>query len=138
MNELNFTAEAQRRRDFRITEEDVSQSSHFPLRLCASAVNFFMLVLLGLSFAACAADDKGKALYQNDFSKVEIGKLPEEMLLLDGGFAVQDVGGNKVLQLPGAPLDTFGVLFGPTEPAGLALSERVHSARKGRREPAFA
>ena len=81
---------------------------------------------------------EAKPLYQNDFSKVEIGKLPEEMLLLDGGFAVQDVSGNKVLQLPGAPLDTFGVLFGPTEPAGLALSARVHSTKKGRREPAFA
>src|SRR6187455_1582041 len=83
-----------------------------------------------------AAD--AKPLYQNDFSKGEVGKLPEEMLLLDGGFAVQDVSGNKVLQLPGAPLDTFGVLFGPTEPAGLAASARVHSTKKGRREPAFA
>src|SRR5215203_4716729 len=60
--------------------------------------------------SALAAEPR--PLYQNDFSKVEIGKLPEEMLLLDGGFAVQDVSGNKVLQLPGAPLDTFGVLFG--------------------------
>jgi hypothetical protein len=64
--------------------------------------------------------------------------LPEEMLLLDGGFAVQEVNGNKVLQLPGAPLDTFGVLFGPTEASGLALRARVHSTKKGRREPAFA
>jgi hypothetical protein len=78
------------------------------------------------------------SLYQNNFTTNEIGKLPEEMLLLDGGFAVQEVAGNKVLQLPGAPLETFGVLFGPTEAAGLAVSARVHSTKKGRREPAFA
>jgi hypothetical protein len=92
---------------------------------------------LGL-IAATGAEDQGKVLYQNDFSKGEVGKLPEEMLLLDGGFAVQNVSGNKVLQLPGAPLETFGVLFGPTEAAGLSASVRVHSTKKGRREPAFA
>jgi hypothetical protein len=94
--------------------------------------------MLALAVTAMAADDKGKVLYQNDFSKGEVGKLPEEMLLLDGGFAVQEVAGNKVLQLPGAPLETFGVLFGPTEASGLSLSARVHSTKKGRREPAFA
>lgn len=88
------------------------------------------------AWMACAAETK--PLYQNDFSKGEVGKLPEEMLLLDGGFAVQEVAGNKVLQLPGAPLETFGVLFGPTEASGLAASVRVHSTKKGRREPAFA
>jgi hypothetical protein len=96
-----------------------------------------MTLALGL-IGANGAEDRGKVLYQNDFSKGEVGKLPEEMLLLDGGFAVQDVSGNKVLQLPGAPLETFGVLFGPTEAAGLSASARVHSTKKGRREPAFA
>jgi hypothetical protein len=94
-----------------------------------------------LTFSALelrGAESGGKVLYQNDFSKGEVGKLPDEMLLLDGGFAVQEVGGNKVLQLPGAPLETFGVLFGPTESANLVVSARVHSTRKGRREPAFA
>ena len=92
----------------------------------------------GVSSLARAADGTGKVLYQNNFTTNEVGKLPDEMLLLDGGFAVQDVSGNKVLQLPGTPLDTFGVLFGPTEGANLAVSARVHSTKKGRREPAFA
>jgi hypothetical protein len=94
--------------------------------------------VFGISITARAAEDKSNVLYQNDFSKGEVGKLPDEMLLLDGGFAVQEVGGNKVLQLPGAPLDTFGVLFGPTEGANISVSARVHSTKKGRREPAFA
>jgi hypothetical protein len=94
-------------------------------------------LVFGVSPAAHAADPS-KPLYQNDFTTNEVGKLPDEMLLLDGGFAVQEISGNKVLQLPGAPLETFGVLFGPTEAFGLAVSARVHSTKKGRREPAFA
>jgi len=93
-------------------------------------------VVFGLSVFAAA--DGSKVLYQNNFEKGETGKLPDEMLLLDGGFAVQELNGNKVLQLPGAPLDTFGVLFGPTEGANIAVSARVHGTKKGRREPAFA
>ena len=103
---------------------------------------FFRAVVMAIFAASAmssfAAEDKGKVFYQNNFSTNEVGKLPEEMLLLDGGFAVQEVAGNKVLQLPGAPLETFGVLFGPTEASGLAVSVRVHSTKKGRREPAFA
>jgi len=105
--------------------------------LCLRASVAILCIILA-AVVARAAETPGRILYQNDFSKGEIGKLPDEMLLLDGGFAVQEVGGNRVLQLPGAPLDTFGVLFGPTEGANLALSARVHSTKKGRREPAFA
>jgi hypothetical protein len=60
------------------------------------------------------------------------------MLVLDGGFAVKEEGGNKFLELPGAPLETFGVLFGPTEASGLAVSARIQGAGKGRRFPTFA
>lgn len=96
-----------------------------------------MFGVWGLEFPSNAAEP-GKILYQNDFSKGEVGKLPDDMLLLDGGFAVQDVNGNKALQLPGAPLETYGVLFGPSESANVLVSARVHSTKKGRREPAFA
>lgn len=81
---------------------------------------------------------QGAPLYQNDFSKGEVGKLPEEMMLMDGGFAVQEINGNKALQLPGAPLDTYSVLFGPSKSADVSVKARVHSSKKGRREPAFA
>ena len=148
MSELIFNAKAQRRKDAKKTEESSRDSrksgalSGFqripfsaPLRLCAFAL--IPLVLTGVCLTARAADP-AKPLYQNNFSTNEVGKLPEEMLLLDGGFAVQEVAGNKVLQLPGAPLETFGVLFGPTEASSLVASVRVHSTKKGRREPAFA
>ena len=143
MSELIFNAKAQRREDARKTGEyrfvihrtvegQQVLSRPAPWRLGALALNIFVLT------CACLAADTAKPLYQNNFTTNEVGKLPEEMLLLDGGFAVQEVAGNKVLQLPGAPLETFGVLFGPTEASGLAASARVHSTKKGRREPAFA
>ncbi len=140
MNKLIFNAEMQRRRDAE-RKGGKWRAGNFslfpPLRLCASAAKWVFLSCACWSLTASAADT-AKPLYQNNFSTNEVGKLPEEMLLLDGGFAVQEVAGDKVLQLPGAPLETFGVLFGPTEASGLAVSVRVHSTKKGRREPAFA
>jgi hypothetical protein len=147
MNDRIFNAKAQRRKDAKEEESLGDLRDHrvangksiFSLvassRLCVFALNFLFIICVSL---ATQAADASKPLYQNSFTTNEVGKLPDEMLLLDGGFAVQDVSGNKVLQLPGAPLDTYGVLFGPTESAGLALSARVHSTKKGRREPAFA
>jgi hypothetical protein len=58
-------------------------------------------------------------------------------MVLDGAFAVKSDGTNKFLELPGAPLETFGVLFGPTESAGLAVTARIHGTAKGRRSPTF-
>ena len=43
-----------------------------------------------------------------------------DLLVLDGAFAVKAEGGNKFLELPGAPLDTYGLLFGPTVSANIA------------------
>ena len=78
-----------------------------------------------------------KTIYQNDFEKAAGGKVPEDLLVLDGAFAVKEEGGNKSLELPGAPLDSFGLLFGPTEGAGLNVSARVRGTARGRRFPTF-
>jgi hypothetical protein len=83
-----------------------------------------------------AADTK--ALYENNFETADIGKVPEDMLVLEGAFAVKEEGGNKFLELPGAPLETFGVLFGPTEGSGLAVQARIYGTGKGRRFPTLA
>jgi hypothetical protein len=78
-----------------------------------------------------------KPLYENNFEKAEVGKLPEGFLALDGGFVVKEEAGNKVLELPGAPLDSFSVQFGPTETADVAISARIKGTAKGRRYPTF-
>jgi hypothetical protein len=100
--------------------------------------------IVAVSLAGCAAlatslaSDKSAVLYSNNFEQVEIGQVPEDFLVLDGAFAVREMEGNKVVELPGAPLDTFGLLFGPTERYGIAVTGRVFGSGKGRRFPTFA
>jgi len=78
------------------------------------------------------------ALYSNGFDKAEAGKVPEDLMVLEGGFTIQEEAGNKFLELPGAPLETFGLLFGPTETENVSASARFYGTGKGRRFPTFA
>ena len=95
-----------------------------------------LVLLTGLALGAFA--QQAKLLYENDFEKAALDKVPDDFLVLDGQFAVKEEGDNKFLELPGAPLDTFGVLFGPTEKEGTAVSARIFGTGKGRRYPTFA
>jgi hypothetical protein len=101
-----------------------------------SAACGWALLFLFLTFHALA-DGSGKILYQNNFEKAAVDKVPEDFLVLDGDFAVKESEGNKYLELPGAPLDIFGVIFGPTTNAGVCLSARIYGTAKGRRFPQF-
>ncbi len=101
-----------------------------------TTICFELVLLIGLAFGAFA--QQAKLLYENNFEKAALDKVPEDFLVLDGQFAVKEEGGNKFLELPGAPLDTFGVLFGPTEKEGTAVSARIFGTSKGRRYPTFA
>ena len=92
------------------------------------------LFALALFAATSLAQD---AIYKNDFESAELGKTPADMMVLDGGFKVIDDNGNKVLELPGAPLETFGLLFGPTEKENRTVSARIFGTSKGRRAPTF-
>lgn len=96
-----------------------------------------------LILATCAAftlraADQPRPSYDNNFEKAEVGSLPEEFLVLDGEFTVKEEGGNKFLELPGAPLDTFGLLFGPTLTKNISATARFYGTAKGRRYPTFA
>ncbi len=86
---------------------------------------------LGLALAHAAP------LYENDFEKATVGKVPPDMLVLDGGFTVIQEGANKALELPGAPLDAFGVLFGPSVQEDINLAVRVYGTSERRRYPTF-
>lgn len=77
-------------------------------------------------------------LYQNDFEHTQVGQVPEDFLVYEGAWSVREEAGNKFLELPGAPLETFAVLFGPTETENVSLSARAFGTRKGRRFPTFA
>jgi hypothetical protein len=95
-----------------------------------------VLLILFIPFALPAAEP-AKVLYQNDFEKAELNQLPNDFLVLDGEFAVKESDGNKFLELPGSPLDTYGVLFGASTNAGVCVSARIYGTSKGRRSPSF-
>ena len=91
----------------------------------------WLVVLLALASRGYAAG------YENDFEKLTAGSVPEDFLVLDGGFTVKEEEGNKFLELPGAPLESFGLLFGPNDTVGQRVSGRILSSSKGRRSPTF-
>jgi hypothetical protein len=78
-----------------------------------------------------------KKLYENNFEKEQAGQVPSDFLVLDGAFAVKQEGNNKVLELPGTPLDSFTVQFGPAQKQDVAVSVRINGKSKGRRYPVF-
>jgi len=103
-------------------------------------MRLLLVLLLSSAVAALSADESSKSsvLYENSLEKAEVKNVPEDMMVMEGGWAVVAEGGNKFIELPGAPLETFGVLFGPTEPHGTSASVRVFGTGKGRRFPTFA
>ena len=90
-----------------------------------------MLILTAL------ASSGAEVLYQNDFTKEEIGSVPKDFLIIEGQFAVKEENGNKFLELPGTPLDSFGLLFGPKAGENVSVHARIFGTAKGRRYPAF-
>ena len=99
--------------------------------------------LLSLALLAAIAPGRAgaapeKTLYHNDFEAAEVGKLPTEMMVMSGDFAVrQEAKEGKFLELPGEPLDTFGLLFGPTPAGEATASARFFGTKKGRKFPTF-
>lgn len=87
-----------------------------------------------LTAAAFAAEP----LFTEDFSKSAVDSTPQGLMIMSGGFTVKEEGGNKFLELPGSPLDTFGALFGPApQTVDASASARFLSSKKGRKFPTF-
>ena len=76
-------------------------------------------------------------LFESDFEIANLDSVPEELMVLAGGFSVKDTGGNKALELPGDPLEDFGALFGPAESDSIAVRARIYSERSKRLAPRF-
>ena len=99
------------------------------------AHRFVLLTLccIGLGTSLAQSD----TLYKQDFQSTSLGETPEDFLNLSGKFAVEKNASNHYLNLPGAPLDSHGAIFGPDNEGDLVLSARVRSKRKGRLYPSF-
>jgi hypothetical protein len=108
-----------------------------PFRMKPSALMSRPLSLL-LALTICSfAADAPKPLFSETFDSTTVGKLPEGFKVLAGGFAVQQDGTAKFIELPGAPLDSFGVVFGPSERPPLNASAKTFGTKTGRKFPAF-
>ncbi len=87
-----------------------------------------------VAFSALAAEP----LYQQDFESTGAGSVPDSLMVIDGNFTVVAADGKKCLELPGAPLDTFGALFGPGATNNVEVSAKILATKAGRKFPAFA
>lgn len=101
---------------------------------------FFVLSVssvLRLSVTSAEAPSPTKPLYANDFEKLPDGNPPEDMVPLSGNFTVKTVDGNKLLELPGDPVEGYGILFGPDNESLLSVSARIYGTATGKRTPEF-
>ena len=119
------------------TPSDFGLRTWFGFRTSEFGLKTASTTLAALGFAFALGAGEAKPAFENNFEKEKPGGVPEGFLVIDGGFAVKEEGGNKFLELPGDPLDTFGVMFGPAQLDGVAVSARIRSESKGRRVPAF-
>ena len=81
----------------------------------------------------CAAEP----IYKNDFESTAVDKAPADVMIMAGTFEVKQDGAGKVLELPGEPLDTFGMLFGPSSKDDVSATGRFFGTKKGRKFPTF-
>lgn len=95
-------------------------------------------LLTCLAIGSLAAEAQPAPRYTNSFDRAEPGKVPGDMLVLDGGFVVREGGGNKFLELPGTPLNSYSVLFGAAGRDDRVVQARCFGTATGRRYPAFA
>lgn len=100
---------------------------------------FLPTVAVVLALASLAVvPAQAQAAYTQDFSKAEVDSQPDDLLILDGQFAVKEADGNRFFELPGAPLESYGFLFGPSAASDVQASARIFSTKQGRKFPTFA
>ncbi len=96
-------------------------------------------LVLGTVFAVSLRAAEPAPLFAEDFTKVPDGELPDPPFkLLDGQFKVTAEGDDRFVELPGAPLESYGFLFGPSQPSGVEVTARILGTKTGRKFPTFA
>jgi hypothetical protein len=83
----------------------------------------------------CAAGDA--PLYSSQFQSVAEGEAPKDVAALNGTFVVKTFDGRKVLEIPGDPVDGYGLLFGPDGQSSLVVQSRIYATSTGKRMPEF-
>ncbi len=88
--------------------------------------------------SAAVVATSAATVFEENFDKVQGEAVPDAFTVLDGQFSVQGEGKDRCLVLPGAPLESFGVLFGTPAVSGREVSARIHGTKTGRKFPTFA
>ncbi len=96
-----------------------------------------LLILVWMLGAALRGWSAAAPDFSEDFSKLPLGKLPDIFLILDGQFAVREEGLERFVELPGDPLESFGVMFGPAKKENWAAKARIRGTGQRRRFPVF-
>src|SRR5690242_2103327 len=91
------------------------------------------LALSATLMASVSAADAPATAYSNNFEKAALGKPDKDFLVYAGAFEVKEVDGNKVLELPGEPLESLGAMFGPADQALIDVRAKVWGATTGKR-----
>lgn len=94
------------------------------------------MILLLACLAALAASAPPRQ-YTNTFESLPPGKVPEDIMVLDGTFTIANVEGNKCLELSGDPVGEFGALLGPALGPAIDVKTRIWAAASGKRFPEF-
>jgi hypothetical protein len=101
-------------------------------------LTFLLLTLLTIpAYGEEPSAQQTAVLYQNGLTDLSLGKLPKEFMILDGKFSIVDLAGNKVIELPGNPLEDFAFLFGPSEKIGVCIGAKIKSESTRRTFPSF-
>ncbi len=105
-------------------------------------ISFFALFsITALNFLQAEKLDTSSWMvaYQEPFTEVREGDLPEDFFILDGHFEVIKMEGNKCLKLIGKPVGEHGFLYGPRlSTDSFEISFSCLGAVKSRRHNVFA
>lgn len=82
-----------------------------------------------------AAPPVARPIYENNFERAAVGKLPEAFAVLGGGFTVQSASSNRFLSLAGSTLRSCTAMFGPVVGADTAVSACILGTAKDSRVP---
>jgi hypothetical protein len=96
-----------------------------------------LFLIASVVFALPSPARAAEPLYSQNFEAAPLDKAPEDFMVLSGAFVVKSEGDNKFLELPGSPLDTFGLLFGPAQQSDVSATGRFHGRKQGRKFPTF-
>ena len=97
--------------------------------------SFFTILAFAALLGTTPAADT--VLFEQNFDALPAGHLPKDFLALAGEFSVVVDGDTHCIELPGSPLDTFGVLFGPSNGEACTLEGRFFGTKSGRKFPTF-